>query len=76
MKTKGEYLEKFKDFNVLMETQLKHKINVSWLDNGREFISKEVKHFLRNMILRSKYQYHIGFNKTEWRNMQIAPSWT
>jgi transposase InsO family protein len=30
-----------------METQLEHKINVSRLDNNRDFISKEVKHFCK-----------------------------
>jgi uncharacterized protein YigE (DUF2233 family) len=39
LKSKGECLEKFKEFKGLLETQLEHKIKVVRLDNGGEYIS-------------------------------------
>ncbi len=41
------YLEKFKEFKALVETQSEHKIKVFRSDNGGEYISKGFEHFLR-----------------------------
>jgi transposase InsO family protein len=40
LKSKGECLEKFKEFKALVETQSEHKIKVFRSDNGGEYISK------------------------------------
>jgi transposase InsO family protein len=47
LKSKGECLEKFKEFKALVETQSEHKIKVFRSDNGREYISKGFKRFLK-----------------------------
>jgi len=47
LKSKGECLEKFKEFRALVETQLEYKIKVFWSDNGRGYISKGFKGFLK-----------------------------
>jgi hypothetical protein len=47
LKSKGECLEKFKEFKALVETQSEHKIKVFRLDNGREYISKGFQRFLK-----------------------------
>jgi len=47
LKSKGECLEKFKEFKALVETQSKHKIKVFRSDNGGEYISKGFKRFLK-----------------------------
>jgi hypothetical protein len=47
LNSKGECLEKFKEFKALVETQLEHKIKVFQLDNGGEYISKGFKRFLK-----------------------------
>ncbi len=47
LKSKGECLEKFKEFKALMETQLEHKIKVFRSDNGGEYISKGFQGFLK-----------------------------
>ncbi len=47
MKSKGECLEKFKEFKALVETQSEHKIKVFPSNNGGEYISKEFKRFLK-----------------------------
>jgi hypothetical protein len=44
--SKGECLEKFKEFKALLETQSEHKIKVFRSDNGGEYISKGFKRFL------------------------------
>lgn len=46
LKTKGECLEKFKEFKVLAEKQSEHKIKVFRSDNGGEFISKAFRGYL------------------------------
>jgi transposase InsO family protein len=56
LKSKGECLEKFKELKALVETQSEHKIKVFPSDNGREYISKEFKRFLRHTTLRSVRQ--------------------
>jgi len=43
LKSKGECLEKFKEFKALVETQSEHKIKVFRSDNGGEYISKGFK---------------------------------
>jgi transposase InsO family protein len=48
LKTKGECLEKFKEFKALAETQSEHKIKAFRSDNGGEFISKAFQRFLKN----------------------------
>ncbi len=45
LKSKGECLEKFKEFKALVETQSKHKIKVFRSDNGGEYVSKGFKCF-------------------------------
>jgi hypothetical protein len=47
LKSKGECLEKFKEFKALVETQSELNIKVFRSDNGREYISKEFKCFLK-----------------------------
>ena len=47
LKTKGECLEKFKEFKALAETQSEHKIKAFRSDNGGEFISKAFRRFLK-----------------------------
>jgi transposase InsO family protein len=47
LKSKGECLEKFKEFKALVETQSEHKIKVFRSDNGGEYISKGFKGFLK-----------------------------
>jgi hypothetical protein len=48
LKTKGECLEKFKEFKALAEKQSEHKIKVFRSDNGGEFISKGFRRFLKD----------------------------
>ena len=47
LKTKGECLEKFKEFKALAETQPEHNIKAFQSDNGGEFISKAFQRFLK-----------------------------
>ena len=47
LKTKGECLEKFKEFKVVAETQSEHKIKAFRSDDGREFIAKAFQRFLK-----------------------------
>ncbi len=47
LKSKGECLEKFKEFKALVETQSEHKMKVFQSDNGGEYISKGFERFLR-----------------------------
>jgi transposase InsO family protein len=47
LKSKRECLEKFKEFKALVETQSEHKLKVFQSDNGREYISKGFKRFLK-----------------------------
>jgi transposase InsO family protein len=47
LKSKGECLEKFKEFKALVETQSEHKIKVFRSDNGGVHISKEFQGFLQ-----------------------------
>jgi hypothetical protein len=47
LKSKGECLEKFKEFKAFVETQSEHKIKVFRSDNGGEYISKGFKGFLK-----------------------------
>jgi hypothetical protein len=47
LKSKGECLEKFKEFKALVETQSEHKIKVFRSDNGGEYISKGFQGFLK-----------------------------
>jgi transposase InsO family protein len=47
LNSKGECLEKFKEFKALVETQSEHKIKVFRLDNGGEYISKGFEGFLK-----------------------------
>ena len=47
LKTKGECLEKFKEFKALAEKQSGHMIKVFRSDNGGEFISKGFRRFLK-----------------------------
>jgi transposase InsO family protein len=47
LKTKGEALEKFKEFKALAENQSEHKIKVFRSDNGGEFISKGFRRYLK-----------------------------
>jgi transposase InsO family protein len=47
LKSKGECLEKFKEFKALVETQSEHKIKVFRSNNGGEYISKGFKGFLK-----------------------------
>jgi hypothetical protein len=49
LKCKRKCFEKFKEFKVLVEMQLEHKIKVFWLDNGREYNSdKAFERFLKD----------------------------
>jgi len=41
LKAKGEAFEKFKQYKVLVENQIGHKIKVLRSDNGGEFVSKK-----------------------------------
>jgi transposase InsO family protein len=47
LKSKGECLEKFKEFKALVEKQLEYKIKVFRSDNGGEYISKRFQGFLK-----------------------------
>ncbi len=47
LKSKGECLEKFKEFKALVETQSEHKIKVFRSDNGGEYISRGFQGFLK-----------------------------
>jgi transposase InsO family protein len=47
LKSKGECLEKFKEFKALVETQLEHKIKVFPSNDGGEYISKGFECFLK-----------------------------
>jgi transposase InsO family protein len=47
LKSKGECLERFKEFKALVETQSEDKIKVFRSDNGGEYISKGFKLFLK-----------------------------
>jgi transposase InsO family protein len=47
LKSKGECLEKFKEFKVVVEKQLEYKIKVFRSDNGGEFISEGFEGFLK-----------------------------
>ena len=47
LKTKGECLEKFKEFKALAENQSGHTIKAFRSDNGGEFISKAFRRFLK-----------------------------
>jgi hypothetical protein len=47
LKSKGECLEKFKEFKALVETQSEHKIKLFRSDNGGEYISKGFQGFLK-----------------------------
>jgi len=46
LKAKGETFEKFKQYKVLVENEIGHKIKVLRSDNGREFVSKKFDAFL------------------------------
>lgn len=46
LKSKGNYFERFIEFKVLEERQLKHKIKAFWSDNSVKFIFKVFEHFL------------------------------
>ncbi len=46
MKAKGETFEKFKQYKVLVENEIGHKIKVLQSDNGREYVSKKFDTFL------------------------------
>jgi transposase InsO family protein len=48
LKSKGECLEKFKEFKALVEKQSDYKIKVFRSDNGREYISKGFQAFLKS----------------------------
>jgi transposase InsO family protein len=47
LKSKGECLEKFKEFKALVEKQSEYKIKVFRSDNGGEYISKGFQGFLK-----------------------------
>ena len=47
LKSKGECLEKIKEFKVFLEMQLKHTIKTSQPDNGGEFVSKAINFVLK-----------------------------
>jgi len=46
LKAKGEAFEKFKQYKVLVENEIAHKIKVLRSDNGGEFVSKKFDAFL------------------------------
>jgi transposase InsO family protein len=46
LKTKGEAFEKFKQYKVLVETEIGHKMKVLRFDNRKEFVSKKFDAFL------------------------------
>jgi hypothetical protein len=46
LKAKGETFEKFKQYKVLVENEIGHKIKVLQSDNGGEFVSKMFDAFL------------------------------
>jgi transposase InsO family protein len=46
LKAKGEAFEKFKQYKVLVENEIGHKIKVLHSGNGREFMSKKFDAFL------------------------------
>ncbi len=46
LKAKGEAFEKFKQYNLLVENEIRHKIKVLRSDNGGEFVSKKFDAFL------------------------------
>jgi len=46
LKAKGEAFEKFKQYKVLVENEIGHKIKVLQFDNGGEFVSKKFDAFL------------------------------
>ncbi len=46
LKPKGEVFEKFKQYKVLVENEIGHKIKVLQSDNGAEFVSNKFDAFL------------------------------
>ena len=46
MKSKGEWLERFKEFQTFVETQLEHEIKAFWWMSAWDSISKHFEGFL------------------------------
>ncbi len=46
MRAKGEAFEKFKQYKVLVENKISHKIKMLRFDNKGEFVSKKFDTFL------------------------------
>ena len=59
MKCKGEWFERFKEFQALVETQSEHKIKAFRCMSGGDFISKEFEGFLMEHGIESTPR-HIG----------------
>ena len=59
MKCKGEWFERFKEFQALVETQSEHKIKAFRCMSGGDFISKEFEGFLMERGIESTPR-HIG----------------
>lgn len=75
IEVKGIVFEKFKEFEAIVKTQLKYKINVFWLDNGDEFILKRFNRFLKKYGIekQSSIPYRPQQNKVvEWENHTIV----
>jgi len=69
LKSKGECLEKFKEFKALVETQSEHKIKMFCSNNGGEYTSKGFKGFLKahNIEKQTSTPYRLQQNEVAER---------